>query len=131
MKFITALIISFMFASCTNNHLSDAEKIVGYSLKGKVEFLNKDEKWNDFNGNGYRVEVYKILQSSYFKERYTKEDFKSFDFKNIDNPLNNTDYSEFITNGAGFYKTVWIEDDIETVVIDTVNNKFLYYYSHM
>lgn len=120
-----------MFSSCTNNHLSDAEKIVGYSLKGKVEFLNKDEKWNDFNGNGYRVEVYKILDTTYFINKPIKEGFKSFDFNKTDNPLNNTDYSEFIENGAGVYKTVWIGDDIKIIVVDTVNNKFLYYYSYM
>ena len=35
---------------------------------------------------------------------------------------------KFINNGAGFYKTIWKGGNIETVVIDTLNKKFLYCY---
>lgn len=120
-----------MIFSCKSQHLTDAEKIFNHSLKGKVEYIDKDENWNDFNGNGYRTEVYDILDLSYINEKSKEENFKSFDFKNIDNPLNNTEYSKFLKNGAGFYKTVWLEDEIKTVVVDTLNNKFIYYHSLM
>lgn len=120
-----------MIFSCKSQHLTDAEKVFNHSLKGKVEYMEKDENWNDFNGNGYRTEVYSILDLNYIKEKSKQEDFKSFDFKSIGNPLNNTDYSKFLKNGAGFYKTVWLEDEIKTVVVDTLNSKFIYYHSIM
>ncbi|TAM92958.1 MAG: hypothetical protein EPN39_21210 [Chitinophagaceae bacterium] len=92
--------------------------------------MSKSEHWNNFNGDGYRVEVYKILDPEYFKRKFN-DNFKVFDFRKKDNPLKNTNYSEYIENGAGFYKSLWNKDEIKTVVIDTVNNKFLYYYCSM
>lgn len=120
-----------MIFSCKSQHLTDAEKIFNHSLEGKVEYIEEDENWNDFNGNGYRTEVYSILDLKYINEKCKEEGFKLFNFKNIDNPLNNTEYSEFLQNGAGFYKTLWLEDEIKTVVVDTLNNKFIYYHSMM
>lgn len=120
-----------MIFSCESQHLIDAEKIFNHSLEGKVEYIEKEENWNDFNGNGYRTEVYRILDLNFIKEKSKEEDFKLFDFKNTDNPLNNTEYSKFLKNGAGFYKTIWLEDEIRTVVVDTLNKKFVYYYSIM
>src|SRR5690554_4345320 len=131
MKFITVLIVSLMFTSCINKHLKDVEDIFGYSLKDKIEYLSKDEKWNDFNGNGFRVEIYEIIDLNYFKDKSLYKNFKSFNFKDNNNPLGNTDYSKYIQNGSGYYKTIWFENKIKTIVVDTTNNKFLFYYSLM
>src|SRR5699024_2984928 len=97
MRYVIFLMLCPMFLfSCKENHLSQAEKIFGYPLKGKVEYLSKNEKWNNFNGNGYKVEVYKILDLEYFKNKFKDSEFKKFDFKLKGNPLSNTNYSEYI-----------------------------------
>lgn len=131
MKLITVLIISLMFSSCENKNLSDVEKFFGDSLIDKVEYLSSDEKWNDFNGNGFKVDVYEIIDLNYIKDKSVYKNFKTFNFNESKNPLNNTDYSKYIENGSGFYKTIWLENEIKTIVVDTTNNKFLYYYNLM
>lgn len=131
MKLITVLIISLMFSSCVNKNLSDAEKFFGDSLRDKVEYLSSDEKWNDFNGNGFRVDIYEIKDLNYFKDKLIDKNFKTFNFNENNNPIDNTDYSKYIENGSGFYKTSWLENEIKTIVVNTTNNKFLYYYSLM
>ncbi|WP_417354154.1 hypothetical protein [Flavobacterium sp.] len=131
MKLITVLIISLMFSSCVNKNLSDAEKFFGDSLIEKVEYLSSDEKWNDFNGNGFKVDVYEIIDLNYIKGKSVDKNFKTFNFNENINPLDNTDYSKYIENGSGFYKTIWLENEIKTIVVDTTNNKFLYYYNLM
>ncbi|WP_417369485.1 hypothetical protein [Flavobacterium beibuense] len=131
MKLITVLMISLMFSSCVNKNLSDAEKFFGDSLIDKVEYLSSDEKWSDFNGNGFKVDVYEIIDLNYIKDKSADKNFKTFNFNENINPLDNTDYSKYIENGSGFYKTIWLENEIKTIVVDTTNNKFLYYYNLM
>lgn len=131
MKLITVLIISLMFSSCENKNLSDAEKFFGDSLIEKVEYLSSDEKWNDFNGNGFKVDVYEIIDLNYIKDKSVDKNFKTFNFNENINPLDNTDYSKYIENGSGFYKTIWLKNEIKTIIVDTTNNKFLYYYNLM
>lgn len=120
-----------MFSSCVNKNLSDVEKFFGDSLIDKVEYLSSDEKWNDFNGNGFKVDVYEIIDLNYIKDKSVDKNFKTFNFNESKSPLNNTDYSKYIENGSGFYKTIWLENEIKTIVVDTTNNKFLYYYNLM
>jgi len=120
-----------MFSSCENKNLSDAEKFFGDSLIEKVEYLSSDEKWNDFNGNGFKVDVYEIIDLNYIKDKSVDKNFKTFNFNENINPLDNTDYSKYIENGSGFYKTIWLKNEIKTIIVDTTNNKFLYYYNLM
>lgn len=43
-----------------------------------------------------------------------KSHLKSFNCNKKNDELRNSEYSKFINNGAGFYKTIWKDDNIES-----------------
>ena len=61
MRHLTLFILCFIFIACERASLKRAENLLNFSLNNSVCFLQKHEYWNDFNGNGFRVEVYNIL----------------------------------------------------------------------
>ena len=65
MRHLTLFILCFIFIACERASLKRAENLLNFSLNNSVCFLQKHEYWNDFNGNGFRVEVYNILDMNY------------------------------------------------------------------
>ena len=97
------------------------------SLNGKVCYLTSEEYWQTFGGDGYRVEVYKILDTEYLKSKCESDNYDSFD----NNLSINPEYSKYINNGAGYYKRIYRESEIIELTIDTINNKLIYYYCYL
>ena len=128
MRNITLLILCLIFIDCERPSLKRAENLLNFSLNNSVSFLQKHEYWNDFNGNGFRIEVYNILDMNYIRNMSEKSHLKSFNCNKKYDAIRNSECGKFINNGAGFYKTIWKGDNIETVVIDTLNKKFLFCY---
>ncbi|RRC96768.1 hypothetical protein EII32_11070 [Prevotella sp. OH937_COT-195] len=128
MRNFTLFILCIIFIACERSSLKRAENVLNFPLNNSVCFLQEYEYWNDFNGNGFRIEVYNILDMNYIRNMSEKSHLKSFNCNKKNDELRNSEYSKFINNGAGFYKTIWKDDNIETVVIDTLNKKFLFYY---
>lgn len=123
-------IISCLFmSSCNRNHLYDAGILLNASLDGKVKYLSSDESWQSFGSDGHRVEVYQIIDLDYLVTKSANEHLDTFDNRQQnDSSITNPDYSKYIENGAGFYKSVWNENKMSQIVIDTINNKMIYYY---
>ncbi|MBF1418245.1 hypothetical protein [Prevotella histicola] len=128
MRNLTLLFLCFIFIACERPSLKRAENLLNFSLNNSVSFLQKHEYWNNFNGNGFRIEVYNILDMNYIRNMSEKSHLKSFNYNKKYDAIRNSECGKFINNGAGFYKTIWKGDNIETVVIDTLNKKFLFCY---
>ena len=62
MRNLTLLFLCFIFIACERPSLKRAENLLNFSLNNSVSFLQKHEYWNDFNGNGFRIEVYNIRE---------------------------------------------------------------------
>ena len=126
-KFGIITLLSIVLLGCSRSHLNDAETLINTSLSGKVCYLTSEEYWQTFGGDGYRVEVYKILDTEYLKSKCEKENFNTFD-KNV---IINSEYSKYIVNGAGYYKRIDRDSKIIELTIDTINNKLIYYYCYL
>lgn len=102
-----------------------------FGLLNKVKFENKKEFWNDFNGNGFKILIFRFSDVDYFTVFYNSKKFEKFDFNDVDNPFSNSEITEFILGGHGFYKTIRNKQESVTVIIDLKNRKLIYYYISM
>lgn len=126
-KLAIIIFLSIVLFGCSRSHLNDVETILNTSLNGKVCYLTSEEYWQTFGGDGYRVEVYKILDTEYLKSKCESDNYDSFD----NNLSINPEYSKYINNGAGYYKRIYRESEIIELTIDTINNKLIYYYCYL
>lgn len=126
-KLAIIIFLSIVLWGCSRSHLNDVETLMNTSLNGKVCYLTSEEYWQTFGGDGYRVEVYKILDTEYLKSKCESDNYDSFD----NNLSINPEYSKYINNGAGYYKRIYRESEIIELTIDTINNKLIYYYCYL
>lgn len=126
-KLAIIIFLSIVLLGCSRSHLNDVETLMNTSLNGKVCYLTSEEYWQTFGGDGYRVEVYKILDTEYLKSKCESDNYDSFD----NNISINPEYSKYINNGAGYYKRIYRESEIIELTIDTINNKLIYYYCYL
>ena len=126
-KLAIIIFLSIVLLGCSRSHLNDVETLMNTSLNGKVCYLTSEEYWQTFGGDGYRVEVYKILDTEYLKSKCESDNYDSFD----NNLSINPEYSKYINNGAGYYKRIYKESEIIELTIDTINNKLIYYYCYL
>lgn len=126
-KLAIIIFLSIALLGCSRSHLNDVETLMNTSLNGKVCYLTSEEYWQTFGGDGYRVEVYKILDTEYLKSKCESDNYDSFD----NNLSINPEYSKYINNGAGYYKRIYRESEIIELTIDTINNKLIYYYCYL
>lgn len=126
-KLAIIIFLSIVLLGCSRSNLNDVETLMNTSLNGKVCYLTSEEYWQTFGGDGYRVEVYKILDTEYLKSKCESDNYDSFD----NNLSINPEYSKYINNGAGYYKRIYRESEIIELTIDTINNKLIYYYCYL
>lgn len=133
MKQLIVLSMCLIMLGCTSNHLNNIEEMLNSPLNGKVEYIGiVDEQWDDFHGNGYRIEAYKILDVDFINNLAKNCHLKKFDRSSDNDVLNNTHFAKHIINGAGYYISAENAQHNEEriIVIDTVNNQLFYSYSY-
>lgn len=120
----------FFISGCFNPQIERIEIITGLDLSEYLTKQDERNQWNDFNGDGYKVILYKIdnyiieelvasARNKKFKY-YDEDDYESSSF------LSNSKFTTLLNNSKGFYKTIWGNNEIETVIIDTTDNKLIY-----
>lgn len=74
--FAIIVLMSFLGISCTNP-ISEMEKLVGMPMKEALTPIAEEEQWNEFNGDGYKIKVYRVKRD-YLKRYYTAFESKGF-----------------------------------------------------
>lgn len=127
-KIYLIVAIMMFFSSCQNKSVTIMESFTGMKLKDKISFDSKSEQWNDFNGNGHKVMIYKVKEGqleSIAKES-RKKGFKDYDTNEENNHFSKSTLAPFIENSSGLYKTKEENNEIHTVLIDMTNGKIFY-----
>lgn len=133
MKQLIVLSMCLIMLGCTSNHLNNIEEMLNSPIKDKMEYTGVvEEQWDDFHGDGHRIEAYKILDVDYINEIAKNNYLKKFDTGKDNDVFNNTHLAKHIINGAGYYRNIENAEHNEqrTIVIDTVNNQLFYSYSY-
>lgn len=131
-KLIFFAFLIFLFG-CSNPDIKKIESLTGLRINKQISKQDEIHQWNDFNGNGHKIIVYKI-NDKYIKEVYDSLSNRGFQpyTQNKDKSgevFSNSEIAPYIKNSNGLFKTEWIEDEITTIVIDSTNSKLIYYYS--
>lgn len=71
------VLMSLLETSCIDI-ISEMEKLVGMPMKEALTPVVEENKWNEFNGDGYKIKVYEVKRN-YLERYYTA--FKSKGFK--------------------------------------------------
>ncbi len=127
MKFLKLLLLISLF-SCLFSPINNIEKFSGLSLKKNFISIKDTSQWIDFNGNGFRLIVLKPENQGAFQsviDEAKRLNYKNFDARKFTNP----EIAPYVKNGKGYYKFSWQEDEIQSIVIDTINSKIIYYLS--
>jgi hypothetical protein len=129
---ILMLFVSISLFGCISHDVKEAEKMVGFAVSKQIKYETKTEYWNDFNGEGFKIIVYKIKNLDYFIQHIKTDKFNEFDFNDTNNPFAKSEIAAFITNGKGYYITLSKEQVYyKAVVIDLFNKQLIYYYVSM
>ncbi len=130
-KTLIIVAILMFFTSCNNSKITEIETFSNLDLKGKITFKEKAEKWNDFNGNGYKVMIYSIEDNNLSELlKISKEiGFKKYNTNLNNNEFTNSELKPYIGESTGLYKTKWKDNEIKTVIIDSTHRKLIYYYN--
>jgi hypothetical protein len=128
---ILMLLVSMFLFGCSSHNVKEIEKMIGFAVYGKIKYETKTEQWDNFHGDGFKVIVYKIKDLDYFIQHIKADKFNKFDFNDPNNPLVDWDVMPFITNGKGFYISVFTDREYRLIVIDLINQKLIYNYVSM
>ena len=118
---------------CAGSSVKYVENSSGLKLKGKINLEKKTEHWNEFNGNGYRLMVYKV-DSIYLNQ--ISMDAKALNFIDYDisegvNPFGDLLVDTILNMGNGSYKITWNDNEITIIVVDQKNMKIICYYNFL
>lgn len=126
---LVILFLLFCLPGCKRYDVDEIEKYFNLPLKDNLEFVKVDEQWNDFNGDGEKVVLFTLgkVEAQKLYLRAKKEGFKEVCTRT--SPENFTKRELKYIGGNVLYKTLFIENEIRTLVIDTLNCKVTYYNS--
>lgn len=116
-----------MFFCACYNPIDDISDIFGTNIKESVrmETLEREES-SGLNPDFTCVYVYSIKDSNIIFR--AKELFQPYEFISID--TNDIVY-HYLNNTSGYYRTVFSDEDVKRLYVDTVNNNVIYCITHL
>ena len=117
----------FMFFCACYNPIDDISDIFGTNIKESVCMKTmKREESCGLNSDFTCVYVYSIKDSDIIIR--AKELFQPYEFTSTD--TNDIIYL-YLNNTSGYYQTLFSDEDVKRLYIDTVNNIVIYCISHL
>src|SRR5574344_849737 len=125
---LVILILLFSLSGCKRYDTDEIEKLFNLPLKDNLEFVTVDEQWNDCHGDGEKVVLFKIDKTE-AKKLYIIAKAQGFKEINTNSATENFTKRELkYINGNVLYKTHFKENEVRTLVIDSLNGKVTFYY---
>lgn len=119
------VLMSFLGTSCIDI-ISEMEKLVGMPMKEALTPVAEENKWYEFNGDGYKIKVYEVKRN-YLERYYTA--FKSKGFKGY-NPASwkQSEMYKYIKDSHGLYKRFAKNNEEIYVFLNMDTGMIIYYY---
>lgn len=123
------LFLLFIFSSCRRYNMERIEDTFSLTLNGKIKYENIEEQWNDFNGDGYKIIIFKIDNSEQAQliDDAIKADFIKIPYEDLKSNFNTTELKYFECNV--YTNTKYMTNQTERITIDSCNNLLIYYYA--
>lgn len=135
---IVIILFTLTFFSCTEYNMNEIEKYSGLSLENKITYNNRIKEWDNFKGDGCAFLIFDI-KKTYREDLKNKVKNKKWNEFGIDSNSPNfsseidiskhrEEVSEYLHNAKGFFLREQTEKEIRNILIDTTNNRLIYYY---
>ena len=116
-----------MFFCACYNPINDISNIFGTNIKESVRMETlKREELCGLNSDFTCVYIYSIKDSNIIIR--AKELFKPYEFISTDT---NDILYHYLKNTSGYYRTLFSDEDVKRLYIDTVNNNVIYCITHL
>ena len=117
--------MSLLGTSCIDI-ISEMEKLVGMPMKEALTPVAEESKWNEFNGDGYKIKVYEVKRN-YLERYYTA--FKSKGFKEYNSASwKQSEMYRYIKDSHGLYKRFAKNNEEIYVFLNIDIGMIIYYY---
>ena len=124
-KYLFLMLIALSFFSCRDQVQKRIDNILLFSTKGMISRYEKNEQWDGFIGDGYKIESFLITDASLIDSIRLK--YREYDSTWVKEHFSSCEMYNFLANTSGFYKQTFSENQIEYVIIDTTQMRLLYY----
>lgn len=123
--FVITLLIFLLGSSCTNSSISEMEELVGIPMKRELTLSTEYSQWNDFNGDGYKIEVYNVSKEFI---QLKLSDFKSKGFDEYNSALwKRSEIYPYIKNSHGIYKIYNTRNEVDYIFINIDKSTIVYF----
>lgn len=126
MKYINKLFILFLFSSCEDSNLSMIENTFDLEESISISYVSQKEKWNDFNGDGYRI-VNCIVDDKYNSEMQLLMESKGGVYKSR-NFFVCSELENFIVSDSVLCLAKKKLGESHTLLFDSIQKTLIYFY---
>jgi hypothetical protein len=121
----------FSLVSCRNSTIEDVEEYGQLRLDENTKCLTEIKEWNDYNGNGYEIIVFKIEKNDVINLTSTlkSKEYVYYNTLQSELPFKETELGKLLINSSGYYLIKKLENEERIIVVDFENNKLYYSYS--
>ena len=131
MKKLLILCAVCLLSSCGRSwhEVRAMENLLDAHLMGKVKFVDRQEQWIDFNGDGEKVVLFDVLDTSALS--HSTKAMLPYDSTMIERSFAHSPLYPHLSHTAGYYIGMQDDDQLQYLFYDTVGRHLVYYLSIM
>lgn len=120
-----------LFSSCGRSwhEMRVIEQLLDAHLMGKVKFVDRQEQWLDFNGDGEKVVLFDVLDTTALS--HSTHAMLPYDSAMVEQRFAHSPLYPHLSQSAGYYIDIQEDDQQQYLFYDTVGGRLVYYISLM
>lgn len=120
-----------LLSSCGRSwyEVRDMEQLLDAHLMGKVKFVDRQEQWIDFIGDGEKVVLFNVLDATALSP--STHTMLPYDSATVEQRFSQSPLYPHLKQTAGYYIDKQEDDQLRYLFYDTVGSRLVYYLSIM
>ena len=120
-----------LLSSCGRSwyEVRDMEQMLDAHLMGKVKFVDRQEQWIDFIGDGEKVVLFNVLDATVLSP--STHTMLPYDSATVEQRFSQSPLYPHLKQTAGYYIDKQEDDQQQSLFYDTVGSRLVYYLSIM
>ena len=120
-----------LLSSCGRSwyEVRDMEQLLDAHLMGKVKFVDRQEQWIDFIGDGEKVVLFNVLDATALSP--STHTMLPYDSATVEQRFSQSPLYPHLKHTAGYYIDKQEDDQQQSLFYDTVGSRHVYYLSIM
>lgn len=120
-----------LLSSCSRSwyEVRAIEQLLDTHLMGKVKFVDRQEQWIDFIGDGEKVVLFNVLDATALSP--STHTMLPYDSATVEQRFSQSPLYPHLKQTAGYYIDKQEDDQLRYLFYDTVGSRLVYYLSIM